>query len=180
VWRITKLSERVELIERRRISDEDRVYQLEKKLVIYVYDVYDKVFGGRPPTLGWWLIQAPVVMLPEGKEIHLMDILGYGSHHEAKEYAAALGKKHGGQFKPTQLTLEQYRKLQDEQGHLLNANGGNYYYARPFLHRHTSDLLSGLLSEECVNAPDHEEDEKAKCLWSQLDDLRLKVRQLRI
>jgi hypothetical protein len=133
------------------------------------------------------------VVMHEGKQVHLMDVVGYGSAQEAHEYAKVLGKKHGGQFKPAQLALEQYQKLQNEQ--VRHANSGRVLLARPFVH-HT-DWLSEALVTECRDAGDEEEDAqridhlagswwvdgrlvKAKNLWEQLNDLQRKVNQLRI
>jgi hypothetical protein len=59
VWRFMKLSERVDEIERRLITNDYRVEQIERELRFYVRDVYDKVLGGKP-SVGWWLIEAPV------------------------------------------------------------------------------------------------------------------------
>lgn len=195
VWRFMKLSERVEEIERRRITNEYRVEQIERELRFYVGDVYEKVLGSNEaPSVGWWLIQAPVVM-QEGKQVHLMDAVGYGSQGEAHEYAKVLGKKHGGQFKPARLTLEQYQKLQNEQVRVCYANGGRYVAGRPFFHH--AGWLSGALDEECGDAGDQKEDAqrfdhlvgsrwvdgrlvKGKNLWEQLRDLQRKVNQLRI
>lgn len=195
VWRFAKLSERVQEIERRRTTNDYRVEQLEREMRFFIHDLYDKVLGSNNrPSVGWWLMQAPVVM-HEGKQVHLMDIVGYGSETEAREYAKALGKKHGDQFKPAQLTLEQYQKLQNEQVRLVNANGGRYLAARPFVHH--ADWLSAALDTECSDVADQQEDAqlfdhlagswwvdgrlvKAKNLWEQLCDLQHKVSQLRI
>jgi hypothetical protein len=131
----------------------------------------------------------------EGKQVHLMDTVGYGSEGEALEYAKVLAKKHGGQFKHRQLTLKQYEKLQEEELRLIYANGGRYVAARPFVHH--ADWFSGALNSECSDADDQEEDAqgseslpgrrwvdgrlvKGKHLQEQLTDLQRRVNRLRI
>lgn len=194
LWRFMKLSERVEEIERCRITNEYRVEQTERELRFYVRDVYDKVLGlSSRPRVSWWLIQAPVVM-HEGTQVHLMDIVGYGSNTEAWEYAKVLSKKHAGKFESRELRLEEYQKLKEEQTRLFYANGCHYVAARPFFHY--ADSLSEALDTECSEAGDQEADAqpfahlgsrwvngrlvKADSLWEQLRDLQHKGSHLHI
>ena len=189
-WRFWKLSERMNEIER---NNQYRVEQVEREMRFYVYDLYDKVLGSNNrPSVGWWLFQAPVVM-HDGKQVHLMDVVGYGSQTEAQEYAEVLGKKHGGEFKLTQLKLEEYQKLQKEQSRVLHASGGRYVAARPFFHH--AGWLSDGLDVECGHAGDQEQDAQlvdllvgshwvdgrliqAKSLWERVKDLREQLKHL--